>query len=1056
MVTIKKINEDPKVTDVILFELETPDSTNCFVADPFKVDNVTIYFVERDFLGNNFGEYDSSAQDTTLVDVVTAAQATFCDAPTEANKILLDQAKANLAATTLINKFHYKERIPVEIVGTDDFPAWISTDTTNARLTLVDEDADGNVQFGHYTYEWHPMGKVREGDYFICWTWTPLPAGSSLSAHTPFNLFGNPNAVTTIPNHVTATDKYEILLERYLPEMYKNIICDGDLTPDTTDKLNQAVAKGFTFLEDLTNQIIDLFDANALHESMLTYLSNLFDIRLRSSDPTLWRRQIKEAIPLFKKKGTLPALKDAFAQSGMVLDKYTQFWQIVSPYTWEESFDVDSTTDTVFVLEKDNIELPIDDTNFALWIREEGSDTYTSLTKDFVEFEIGTDCIVRMTWIGNQLSNPLTIIKGDIIRVRYEYKDVPNSSEQTLQDFILTLPLQDQRDEADQVYPPKNWNIRLIDEEDPMFDVLVPGRHPFHDPIVFGFVRTEFPYSENIYNMEEYNGSTRPSFDACEINRDFLDPCGACLSSSYMVDVGIEELNNDRLLEAQDILDEFMPFHAQLHSINFSGEINEFVQSPTEEIDFLVNMDFTQLILSGQSNPFFTRIMDGGLPGQTWVIDRDDLADKTTVLSGKLGTGYNDHVAFVSPEIELDGLGIAVFNHILEVLAPSPNAGTYILSSTNNRLDGDPHVARLGSGQAIEPLNESLFTFNLWNILYQQSIADITQDDLIEFSDSSIDYASLGVKSQWDSTHTPDYTGGAWKVLIPAFDSTAYEVEDIRDGVLILESRDTFPTIDTTGITYTLLDDLDASIDSGTTGDLDVTRRGFVNLKSPALAVDRDKYILAGDFLHYDFDGVDYEILEFQSPDKLWITGWTNGDVIGTSIDTRRKLVDKAQGLFGYKGLRLITFSDHEAEFAIINGTNPVSPLTDEDRFKENFMFKIGNDFYRIEEWDGSNVVLAGKEQNWTTSDAGGTVVAYSIVQFTKKAVNVQFTVFDHLDRDGKDVIIREIFDQITQNTAIVALSMNPESGMEENLSAEESIGFVIETSDGEIQEGEI
>ena len=119
MVTIKKINEDPKVTDVILFELETPDSTNCFVADPFKVDNVTIYFVERDFLGNNFGEYDSSAQDTTLVDVVTTAQATFCNAPTEANKILLDQAKANLAATTLINKFHYKERIPVEIVGTE-------------------------------------------------------------------------------------------------------------------------------------------------------------------------------------------------------------------------------------------------------------------------------------------------------------------------------------------------------------------------------------------------------------------------------------------------------------------------------------------------------------------------------------------------------------------------------------------------------------------------------------------------------------------------------------------------------------------------------------------------------------------------------------------------------------------------------------------------------------------------------------------------------------------------------------------------------------------------
>jgi len=52
----------------------------------------------------------------------------------------------------------------------------------------------------------------------------------------------------------------------------------------------------------MANQLIDLFDANALHESLLNYLSNLFAIKLRSSDPTLWRRQIKEAIPLFKKR----------------------------------------------------------------------------------------------------------------------------------------------------------------------------------------------------------------------------------------------------------------------------------------------------------------------------------------------------------------------------------------------------------------------------------------------------------------------------------------------------------------------------------------------------------------------------------------------------------------------------------------------------------------------------------------------------------------------------------------------------------------------------------
>ena len=54
---LKKINEEPKVTDTILFELTTPDATGCYVQNPYKVDRLTIYYVERDFLGENFGEY---------------------------------------------------------------------------------------------------------------------------------------------------------------------------------------------------------------------------------------------------------------------------------------------------------------------------------------------------------------------------------------------------------------------------------------------------------------------------------------------------------------------------------------------------------------------------------------------------------------------------------------------------------------------------------------------------------------------------------------------------------------------------------------------------------------------------------------------------------------------------------------------------------------------------------------------------------------------------------------------------------------------------------------
>ena len=69
-------------------------------------------------------------------------------------------------------------------------------------------------------------------------------------------------------------------------------------------ELNFSVAKGFTFLEDQTNQMGDLLDANSTHESLLGYLSRFFALDLYSSDPTLWRRQIKNAVPLFKNKGT--------------------------------------------------------------------------------------------------------------------------------------------------------------------------------------------------------------------------------------------------------------------------------------------------------------------------------------------------------------------------------------------------------------------------------------------------------------------------------------------------------------------------------------------------------------------------------------------------------------------------------------------------------------------------------------------------------------------------------------------------------------------------------
>ena len=114
-----------------------------------------------------------------------------------------------------------------------------------------------------------------------------------------------------------------------------------------------------------------------------------------------------------------------------------------------------------------------------------------------------------MNWLGNSNPNPITLNPGDRLQVLYEYRPITSMFEQQIENYIRTLPLADQRDETQQDYPLKNWNVRVIEYDDPLFDLVVPTRYPFINPLIFGNVRTEFPYSENMYDSEEYNGGKR-------------------------------------------------------------------------------------------------------------------------------------------------------------------------------------------------------------------------------------------------------------------------------------------------------------------------------------------------------------------------------------------------------------------------------------------------------------------------------------------------------------------------------------------------------------------
>lgn len=490
------INENPSISDTVLFNLQTPDVQGCFLSNPYKVNNLIVYYVQRDFNSGNLNEYKNKTYDLEKLKQAEKAEALACNDPNDVN-IFEAKRLRNIAESNVnVSPFFFNEASPVHIVGNDNYPAWLSTDLENSFLELVDG------VYGQYNYTWQPQG-MREGDYFICWTWTPLIAGDTLSSHLRFTLKGDTQTTTSIPSHFTNPEKYKTLLDRYTPEMFKMIVSDNDRTPDVLDKFNQSVALGFNVLEDLGNQIVDLQDANSIHESLIPYLSNLFDLKLKTTDPTRWRGQIKRAVPLYKMKGTKKGLTEALEHSAIKLVGLTQLWEVISSYTWQEVFKFNDSDDT-FELEK--VALPIDYDNFELWMRPLDNTNWIPLSSDYVEFTT-SDGITYMNWIGSNLSiEPIDLIEGDEIRVIYKYFEVTDPTAQSIENYIRSLPLMDQRDERDQIYPLKNWNVRVIPQNDVMFDLVIPSRHPYHESIVYGKVRTEFPYSENIYNMEEYNG----------------------------------------------------------------------------------------------------------------------------------------------------------------------------------------------------------------------------------------------------------------------------------------------------------------------------------------------------------------------------------------------------------------------------------------------------------------------------------------------------------------------------------------------------------------------
>jgi hypothetical protein len=1040
----KRINESPTITDQIVFDILTPGDfvtgtevdPECFDSDPFRVDSVTIYFLQRGTAGNGNSVVRQRYVDS-LAEEFETAKILACNDGSQESLDNLSRIRNELIKTAIPEKLYFEEAKVVAQFGTDSSPAWLSTDQENSVLRHITLDVDSEIQFGHFELDWDPKG-MREGDYIIKWTWSPFAAGDKYTDYRFFSLLGS-TQITSLPSHFTKIGKYETLLERYLPSMFKMTLLESDLTPQVLQEFNLSVAKGFKVVEDLANQLVDTIDANSTHEAMLPLLGNLFALRLRSGDPTLWRRQIKGAIPLFKKKGTFNGLSEALLQAGMKLDRFARMWQIVSPYTFQEVLNVTATGQTDFVLKHATI-LPIDAQNFELYRRNAGSETWAVLDETYVAITNGA--VTGLEW-----THATELQEGDALRVLYQTAVIPSPSEQDREDYIRGLPLYDQRDDLDQNYPIKNWNIRALAEDDTLFNTIIPNRHPYYDPVIFGKIRTEFPYSENIYNMDEYNGSKRDSTVPCHIDKNFIDACSACLGSKYQADVEIEGLSNDRILEAQEILREFTPFHAVMHSLSVNGGIIEVIPPPTERITVLVRYEHYDITIADPPQDIFNRSMT-----KTSQIGRSDLATTSTVVTGGTGTGSSEKIIMYSPDVRLDRLPIDPDSSLclLEVFAPSPNAGDFEVHDANGH-----HIEVDG---VVEPLEQSEFVFRLSNErLKKTNAVSVTQDNVYILHDDAKDFAA-------DDDNDPDYTGGAWRIVTNEWGGGPYTVLQItKDGGLVLDDDGTLPPSNDSSVSYTLEnDDLEAETTS-TTGRLVLKKRGRVDFSGTLLyrggtetisdlrnVVSIGHYALVEDFnTQYRISGfVDGETHQF------YIENFDEGSTTTTGgVIIYQRLVDSKSGFFHYSGRVLETDVDYEVSLGIQNGVgSDPDNMVEDNSFKENFAVVIGGQNYIISSIDGTTMKITSHAlEDWPTT---GSPVTFDIIKFTKQAASIPERTyppmpahdFDFIDRRGNEVF--EIETETSTPMIPMATALNSGEGPVDTVNLGESISFTIERKD--------
>ena len=597
---------------------------------------------------------------------------------------------------------------------------------------------------------------------------------------------------------------------------------------------------------------------------------------------------------------------------------------------------------------------------------------------------------------------------------------------------------------------------------------MIPTKNPFHDDVVFGKVRTEFPYSENIYNMEEYNGSIRNSKSPCDIDKDFLDPCFSSLSSKYNIDIEIEQLSNDRVIEANEILAESMPFHAVLHVMNIYGGINELVEPPVEYLEMLVKYFGNDFVISGSSQMWFNRAVKKGATG--FSVLRDELASSELVHSGS-GTAYNDEIMLFSGDVNFERVGMMKDGtSILEILTGSlageynitdPTKNTVVIASMPEPIDvvNSTFSARLA-------INQKAFSFRVSNpIAAAVGTCDIYQDNLFKFSDSSNEFSNF--KSLREVSN--GMAVASWKIKIPSYSATPYEIIDIMpDGSIILEDNGSLPSSSANGLTYTAYDQYGNELFTSYEGVISVSLRARTKVNNANL-IDVRNVFMVGDY--QKISGSEYRMSGFidGEDDQFYLENYNGGDMIGYTLEMCRRVVDGEIGYLSYKGIKLQSSGNLESSLGVSNGFNDlISTPLENDSFKENFLVEMEGDLYFMSEIDGNNpsgqttIALQGLENYWKTLSGGGTPVSFNIYKYTKtvdvtipgQQFNLPEATFQRIDRRGNEVV-GYVTENATPMLPMLPLSSGGEA-VSETTSQSESVQMTIEYKNGKKEKGEL